>query len=79
MLELKITADNDDPDELMRIKRAMLAEETFSVLYDIMAKLREIIKYENLDEKTYNKFEEFREFVIETLYAQGINLDYYYN
>ena len=79
MLELKMTAQDNNPDEVMKIKRAMLADETFSVLSDIMGKLREIIKYEDCDEKTYERFWKFREFVTDAMDAEGINLDHYYN
>ena len=78
MLELKLTAQENEIDEIMRVKRAMLAEETFSVLYDIMAKLREIIKYENVDDKTYERFWKFREFVVDTMDSVGINMEHYY-
>ena len=75
MTEFKITANEDEYDELMKIQRAIVADNAISCLSDIMSELRTIIKYEETSEETNDRFWKFRESVIELMDGQGINLD----
>ena len=75
MTEFRITAEESENDELIRIQRAVLADNSISCLYDIMDKLRTIIKYEETSEEVEERFWKFREEVSELMDEQGINLD----
>lgn len=79
MLELKITAEPNDFDSEIKIKRALLADNAFSCLYDTMMKLRDITKYEDLDGKTHERFWKFREEIYDMLVDNEINLDKLWN
>ena len=78
VIELK--TNPEDNDDEMKFKRMMKSDEAFGALWDIKMKLREIWKYEEgLSEETFKKVEEIREFIFDTLYEHGINLDLDYN
>ena len=51
--------DEKDPDELTRAKRAMHADDAFSLLYDISQKLRDRRKYnDTISDDEHNFIEE---------------------
>ena len=77
MLELKLIAK--DPDEELKIARAIKADDAFCVLSEIMDILRTIIKYEETSEETNERFWKFREEVVDLMDSKGINLDYYFS
>lgn len=79
MTELKFTSKDDDNQENLKLERILRADDVFYILSSIMDILRNIMKYEETSEETYNRFEKFRAEINELMYDKGINLDYYYS
>ena len=77
MIEYKITSDENTYD--IEIKRAMLANNAFICLYEMTQIFRQYMKYEDIDEITYEVVEKMRMEYMEILDDNAINLDYYYS
>jgi hypothetical protein len=62
-------------DDEKEAKMLSLSRNAFLVLFDLSNKMRAILKYEELDGKTYDVLEKLSDYFYDELQENGINLE----
>ncbi len=73
-----ITVDNESSFDALKLKRAVVADDLFYVVSTLLSKLRDKLKHDNLSPEDERELECIRDYIMELLEEQSINLDNLY-